>query len=126
MGWQAHVWKTRVSFRFLCRESEAWESMSTKKTRRRRSPSAKKTKKDDMSSWVMEDFFLIDTLDGRNPAPVDMVNIPLFTGFYTSQVVSRISEPSTVQQLLSFLKIFFRPLKVGSCYHSPDDDWLMI
>ncbi len=29
-------------------------------------------------------------------SPVDMVNIPLFTGFYTSQVVSRISEPSTV------------------------------
>ncbi len=27
------------------------------------------------------------TVDGRNPAPVDMVNIPLFTGFYTSQVV---------------------------------------
>ena len=29
----------------------------------------------------------IDTVDGRNPAPVDMVNIPLFTRFYTSQVV---------------------------------------
>jgi len=28
-----------------------------------------------------------DTLDGRNPAPVDMVNIPLFSWFYTSQVV---------------------------------------
>ena len=28
-----------------------------------------------------------DTFDGRNPAPVDMVNILLFTGFYTSQVV---------------------------------------
>ena len=28
-----------------------------------------------------------DTVDGRNPAPADMVNIPLFTGFYTSQVV---------------------------------------
>ena len=26
-------------------------------------------------------------VDGRNPALVDMVNIPLFTGFYTSQVV---------------------------------------
>jgi len=22
------------------------------------------------------------TVDGRNPAPVDMVNIPIFTGFY--------------------------------------------
>ena len=28
-----------------------------------------------------------DTVDGRNPAPADMVNIPLFTGFDTSQVV---------------------------------------
>ena len=27
------------------------------------------------------------TADGRNPAPVDMVNILLFTWFYTSQVV---------------------------------------
>ena len=27
------------------------------------------------------------TVDGQNPAPVDMVNIPLFIGFYTSQVV---------------------------------------
>ena len=26
-------------------------------------------------------------IDGRNPAPVDMVNIPSCTGFYTSQVV---------------------------------------
>ena len=25
------------------------------------------------------------TVDGRSPAPVDMVNIPLFTGFYTFQ-----------------------------------------
>ena len=31
------------------------------------------------------------TVDGKNPTPVDMVNIPLFTGFYTSRVVSRIS-----------------------------------
>ena len=28
-----------------------------------------------------------DTVDGRNPAPVNMANTPLFTGFYTSQVV---------------------------------------
>ena len=28
-----------------------------------------------------------NTVDGRNPAPVDMENLPLFTGFYTSQVV---------------------------------------
>ena len=35
------------------------------------------------------------TVDGRNPAPVDMVNIPLFTGFHTCQTCDRrISEPS--------------------------------
>ena len=28
-----------------------------------------------------------DTVDGRNPAPVDMVDIPLFTRFHTCQVV---------------------------------------
>ena len=32
-------------------------------------------------------MFLLGTVDGRNPAPVDMVNIPLFIGFYKSQVV---------------------------------------
>ena len=31
--------------------------------------------------------FVGDIVDGRHPAPVDMVNIPLFAGFYTSQVV---------------------------------------
>ena len=31
--------------------------------------------------------FILTTVDARNPAPVDMVNSPLFTGFYTSQVV---------------------------------------
>ena len=30
---------------------------------------------------------MFDTVDGRNPAPVGMVNIPLLAGFYTSQVV---------------------------------------
>ena len=28
-----------------------------------------------------------NTVDGRNPAPVDVVDIPVFIGFYTSQVV---------------------------------------
>ena len=40
-----------------------------------------------------------DAVDGRNPAPVEMENLPLFTGFCTCQVVSRISEPSTVPLL---------------------------
>ena len=34
---------------------------------------------------------LCHTVDGRNPAPVDMVNIPLFIGFHTSQVVQEFS-----------------------------------
>jgi len=37
----------------------------------------------------------LQIVDGRNPAPVDMVNITLFTGFYTSQVVQDFF-PSTV------------------------------
>ena len=37
----------------------------------------------------------IDTVDGRNPAPVDMVNIPLFTGIFYIHP-KWISEPSTV------------------------------
>ena len=35
-----------------------------------------------------------DTVDGRNPKqPVDMVNIPLFRGFYTSKVVHLLNIP---------------------------------
>ena len=30
---------------------------------------------------------LVTTVDGHNPAPVEVANIPLFTRFYTSQVV---------------------------------------
>ena len=40
--------------------------------------------------------WILTTVDGRNPAPLHRYYIPLFTRFYTSQVVSRISEPSTV------------------------------
>ena len=38
------------------------------------------------------------TVDGRNPAPADMVNIPLFTGFYTSQVVQDFLHPQYVKR----------------------------
>jgi len=37
------------------------------------------------TSWTS--LFYCTTVDRRNPAPVDMINIPLFTWFYTSQVV---------------------------------------
>ena len=45
------------------------------------------------STGVWTDFedlnmsFHSDTVDGRNPAPVDMINSPLLIGFHTSQVV---------------------------------------
>jgi len=34
-------------------------------------------------SW----YYINDTVEGRNPALVDMVNNPLFTRFYISQVL---------------------------------------
>ena len=48
--------------------------------------------------WISEVSKLINinnninnTANGRNSAPVDMENLPLFTGFYTSQVVRMVS-----------------------------------
>ena len=44
-----------------------------------------------LRSFFWKGTFLIHhTVDGRNPASVDMVNIPFFTRFYTSQVVQDI------------------------------------
>ena len=40
------------------------------------------------------------TVDGQNPAPVDMVNIPLFAGFHTSQVVQDFVHQPYVLQIL--------------------------
>ena len=40
-----------------------------------------------MNVYNFNGIWYNDTVDGRNPAPADMVNIPLFTRFYTSQVV---------------------------------------
>ena len=39
------------------------------------------------------------TVDGRNPAPVDMVNIPLFTGFFVHPRWCRIS---SINSMLGF------------------------
>ena len=43
----------------------------------------------DLLQLSQHNFFQTEeaTFDGRNPAPVDMVNIPLLTGFHTSLVV---------------------------------------
>ena len=58
------------------------------------------------------------TVDGRNPAPADIVNIPLFTGCYTSQVVSRISEPPTVWWLIYIT--FVESLRIYILYMCPN------
>ena len=45
---------------------------------------------DKVNDWIQTFPWLLKsnhTVDGQNPAPVDMVNNPLFIGFYTSQVV---------------------------------------
>jgi len=42
---------------------------------------------------------LFNTLDGRNPAPVDMINSPLFQGSYITGGAGFL--PSTVAQNLS-------------------------
>ncbi len=52
--------------------------------------------------WEYEIQIANNTTDGRNPAPVDMVNIPLFTRFYTSQVVQDFFH----QQYCSFMAHF--------------------
>ena len=55
-----------------------------------------------------------DTVDGRNPAPVDMENIPLFTGLYTSQVVQDFfHQQYHFPRDWSFL---VRPEKSGVCF----------
>ena len=46
---------------------------------------SKATAPKDFSPVAM--MIITNCVDGWNAAPVDLVNIPLFTGFYTSQVV---------------------------------------
>ena len=50
------------------------------------------------------------TVDGRNPAPVDMVNVPIFTWFSTSQVVQGVFHQ---QWFWSLLKC--QPSQVAVC-----------
>ena len=64
-----------------------------------------------------------DTVDGRNPAPVDKYFIPLCTVFFTSQVISRISEPSTVLFLAQSLGIFFTASWI--LVSQPKIDWCL-
>ena len=51
----------------------------------------------------------LDTVDGQNPAPVDMVNIPLFIGFHTSQVVQDFSHQQYGDVWQDFIAAAVRP-----------------
>ena len=42
----------------------------------------------------------IDTVDGTNPAPVDMVNNTLFTGFHTCKVVQDFFHQQYYQKII--------------------------
>ena len=64
------------------------------------------------------------TVDGRNPAPVEVGSLSHYLQwFYASQVVSRISEPSTVPPFITVKQLqanpcFFRPKK-----SAPKNPW---
>ena len=57
----------------------------------------------------------VHTVDGRNPAPVDMINIPLFTRFFTSQVVQDFSHQQYYPSLWRKCEFWnpFKPFATG-------------
>ena len=60
------------------------------------------------------------TVDGRNPAPVDMVNIPSFTRFYTSQMVQDFFHQQyhwPKQRIVLYIRL--SPLVPDSLLHNP-------
>ena len=63
--------------------------------------------------------FANHTVDGRNPAPVDMVNIQVFTRYYTSQVV-QVFFPSTVLWYC-FPRIFLGMNGEMTCFRHPNE-----
>ena len=69
MCWRHYPWKRRKTF-------DAWERRLVISLVLRR-----------LRGFIAFHFFAHNTVDGRNPAPVDMYFIPLFLRFYTLQVV---------------------------------------
>ena len=60
---------------------------------------------------------LVDTVDARIPAPVDMENIPLFTGFFTSK--RWLLGISSINRMFSFLEVFIFHLLVTPMETTP-------
>ena len=57
---------------------------------------------------------LFDTVDGRNPAPVDMVNFPWFLAFHTSQVVQDFSHQQYHSFSLYMTRYWYRARNLSS------------
>ena len=64
----------------------------------------------DKTEWTTLVTTMFNTADGRNPAPVNMGDIPVFTRFYTSQVVQNFSHQQYVHNFASlrFSIMFFQ------------------
>ena len=60
-------------------------------------------------------FNLHDMVDGRNPAPVDMINIPLFRGFHICWVVQDFFH----QQYITCLDLFIHFYSMLICKNTP-------
>ena len=67
---------------------------------------------------AIDDAILDDTVDGRNPAPTDLVNIPLITRFYTSQVVG--NGISSINSMIGTYGCLVGDLLVPHCNKSDD------
>ena len=49
---------------------------------------------------MVDNWWYIDTVDGRNPAPVDGWFIPLFIGFKPSKVMQDFFHPQYIKWLM--------------------------
>ena len=63
----------------------------------------------------------VGTVDGRNPAPVDMVSIPLSTWFYTSQVVQDFFHQQYLNNW-SARKLACKNSKIGHAIKHPNSE----
>ena len=80
---------------YLCEQRNADQHDASKQTGSNRRLAKDSKKRPLIHRNYIGALLLSPTVDGRNPASVDMGNIPLFTGFNTCQVLHDFF-PSTV------------------------------
>ena len=71
-----------------------------------------------LAQGFLSSFHISSLTFGRNPAPVDMENLPLFTGFYLSQVVQDFFH----QQYDTMIY----PLRMLLSGYTPETGWLSL